>query len=863
MYTLNDFSGGLNTVKDPRDIKNNELVAAQNIMVDEQGAVRTVGGMVSIDSPANISPKAATLVGGYGLAMLESDYETEPVSITGVSNIDLGALGQIAMHDFITVFADAGGGEVTVTTTANHGMSEGDPVAISSTTNYDGTYTATNITSDTFRITHSWDGDDGTGSWLVRCGVLFPPGSEIIISGSASSDGYYTVRETDNTSAQATKTIAIVTGAVSAETDISCTVTSLPKEEILLLLSDADNGEIDSYSKNQDTWTDNQIDLVISGTLDNASRMVFYSIDGAIRATDSEFIGGSRIRWFGQIKRTHFGGTTAEDNYFNFFEKDNKLSAPTAGEIHASNYPTSNSGFNITVTHTANSESLWENTAYQVAFSFIYDGNQESLLYIPSANHTFTPDAGDSVTVVVRARTVSSGYNPRISGGRVYAKVSGSDEAWFVLCDIDMRRGARATLDGDYTAWTSVSSTTTSTGSIESLSPNLDTYESINGYSHDISSNSMGERGEQWKFGLVTNRRAFVFNVRRYDGAIGENVSFGDRIYFSEAGRFDTFPSSNYIDVVRGDSESYVAASEYADRILAFKDNSVQIVNISSPSPSGWFLEKNEKYMGVVGPACVVKTQYGIVWVNDNGCFLYNGSSIKNLMDDKIDDDEWADFIGNSVNAHYSSIGYEKHKKQLIIMRDCTGTAGSSGDAYLYDFKTKSWVKLINAFSDSIVHSNFIHDWNGDLVVGYESGGNVAFKKWDSDDTTISKSDIVLTTKDIDFGSPALDKKVYAAYVTYKSSAEQNLPLEFAVDGTGSFSDFSTGTNVQPQGNTGGAGYLESTASAGSTWDVATFTADSVQTCQSIQFKFNPPTAGTFNINDISIEYRQLRKRVT
>ncbi len=195
MYTLNDFSGGLNTVKDPRDIKNNELVAAQNIMVDEQGAVRTVGGMVSIDSPDNISPKAATLVGGYGLAMLESDYETEPISITGVSNIDLGALGQIAMHDFITVFADAGGGEVTVTTTANHGMSEGDPVAISSTTNYDGTYTATNITSDTFRITHSWDGDDGTGSWLVRCGILFPPGSEIIISGSASSDGYYTVEK--------------------------------------------------------------------------------------------------------------------------------------------------------------------------------------------------------------------------------------------------------------------------------------------------------------------------------------------------------------------------------------------------------------------------------------------------------------------------------------------------------------------------------------------------------------------------------------------------------------------------------------------------------------------------------------------
>jgi len=858
MYTLNDFSGGLNTVKDPRDIKNNELVTAQNIMVDEQGAVRTVGGMVA--HTELLSPtQAATLVGGYGLAMLESDYETESVSITGISNIDLGTLGYIAMHDLITAFANTGGGEVTVTTSANHGMSEDDPVAIASTTNYDGNYTATSITSNTFRITHSWEGNDATGSWLVRCGVLFPPGSELIISGSSSSDGFYTIREATDTSAEATKTVAVVgSGGLSAETDISCTITSLPKEEILLLLSDADNGKVDSYSKNQDTWTNNQIDLIISGNLDNSSRVVFYSIDGAIRASDSEFLGSSRIRWFGQIKRIHFGGTTAKDFYFDFFEKDNKLSPPTVGLIHASSYPTVNSGFHITVTHTANTNSVWESTAYQVAFSFIYDGNQESLLYIPTASHTFTPDAGDSVTIVVRAQTNSTGYNPRISGGRVYAKVSGSDEEWFLLCDIDMRRGARATLSGDYEPWASVSGTTTSTGSIESIAPNIDTYEKLNGYSHDISSNSIGQNGEQWKFALVANSRAFLFNVRRYDNAIGENITFGDRVYFSEAGKFDTFPTSNYIDIVRGDSESYVAAHEYADRILAFKENSVQIVNISGGEPGDWFLESSEKYMGIIGPACSVKTQYGIVWVNDSGCFLYNGSDIKNLIDNKIDDDEWSDFIGNNVGAHYSSIGYERHKKQLIVMKDCTGTASSSGDAYLYDFKTRSWIKLLDAFSDSVVHSNFIHDWNGDLIVGYESGSDVVFKKWDSDDTT-SKSNIILTTKDIDFGNPSLLKKIYAAYITYKlGDNTQANPLEYSVDGKVSWTDITTGNGTATVG-----GSDSDTLPLASSWDVVKFTPASPISCQSLQLRFNLPSAGTFNINDISIEYRQLGKRVS
>ena len=84
-YTLNDFSGGLNTVKDPRDIDPNELASAQNIMVDEQGAIRTVGGWVDFSV---VQDQAATLVGGYGLAVLESDYETEPKTITGDSDIN-------------------------------------------------------------------------------------------------------------------------------------------------------------------------------------------------------------------------------------------------------------------------------------------------------------------------------------------------------------------------------------------------------------------------------------------------------------------------------------------------------------------------------------------------------------------------------------------------------------------------------------------------------------------------------------------------------------------------------------------------------------------------------------------------------
>jgi hypothetical protein len=64
----------------------------------------------------------------------------------------------------ITVFADAGGGQVTVTS-VNHGLSEGAAVTITGTTSYNGTFTATNITVDTFEITDTWVADDAAGLW--------------------------------------------------------------------------------------------------------------------------------------------------------------------------------------------------------------------------------------------------------------------------------------------------------------------------------------------------------------------------------------------------------------------------------------------------------------------------------------------------------------------------------------------------------------------------------------------------------------------------------------------------------------------------------------------------------------------------
>ena len=64
----------------------------------------------------------------------------------------------------------------------------------------------------------------------------------------------------------------------------------------------------------------------------------------------------------------------------------------TAGVGSSSDYPTLWAGFNLSVTQASNSESIWVGDVYEVASSFIYDDNQESLLYVPSSNNTFTTD---------------------------------------------------------------------------------------------------------------------------------------------------------------------------------------------------------------------------------------------------------------------------------------------------------------------------------------------------------------------------------------------------------------------------------------------------------------------------------------
>mgnify|MGYP003151207197 FL=1 len=116
--------------------------------------------------------------------------------------------------------------------------------------------------------------------------------------------------------------------------------------------------------------------------------------------------------------------------------------------------------------------------------------------------------------------------------------------------------------------------------------------------------------------------------------------------------------------------------------------------------------------------------------------------------------------------------------------------------------------------------------------------------------TDASQGKVNITTRDIDFGDPFHIKKVSKVIVTYKSDNAETTPFTYAVDGIQNFTGAGGGTFTGNLIDTSGV------------WDIVTLTPSSVISCQSIQIKF-APGSGIYDINDISIEYRPIHKRVS
>ena len=794
-HKLNDFSGGLNLIRDARDIAPNELTQADNISLGIAGSVSTANCVNGTDG--SITSVDIYSYPGGGLFYFESDREG------GASARDVGERWTAAIDSMTGELSLRG--EVTGNTGAVADMG-------TITTK---TYSTNELRFENQAITR------GSAGGSINFGDDFQEGDVLRISGCSDTAANNKI----------TRVGRIYGSGIFMGTST--------------------------------TWT---TETAESGTvaLARLADGVFFASDDTLRVADGAYNTGLKRKQYGYIKQIHYEDAgLAKDTYNNWYANDCDLSPPT--ELHATSasYPTAGTGFFLNITHPATSSDVIGQFAaktYQIASTFIYKGDQESKLYVPSSDNTFSTAANDYVSIDVNA---SPAYNERITGARVYIRPDGTNEPWSLMIDIDLKDGCRTSLDDEYKPW-AIGGDATEAGVDELIltSENFETYTTLNGFGPDEYSITLAANGEGYKDAIIANRRVFACNIQMVDENAGGTVlkRMRDRIIYTPPNKYETFPRSFFIDVVKGDSDEYTALATYGDRLFAFKRQTLYVINIGSPSPSNWFLESTERNKGVASKAGIFYGQDGIFWANKYGAFFYNGSNITNLIKGKIPQNVWMANIGVTDARHAQVTFHEKTNNFYVMANNISiSAANSNGGVYTYNFDSRAWVwQAQNATGDvDYAFSNFISDGTGGIAFNSIAAvsGSATSQRGISETSggdVVSATKWIMKTKDIDFGDPGHIKKVYGVRVTYQSSAAQTTPISYAIDGIGNFA------------SAGGGAFTGNFADTSDVWDVLYAYPASPVECQSMQLQIsNPTNQGTIKINDISIEYRPIHKRVT
>ena len=772
LYKITQFHGGLNSNSDARDIAESELSEATDVMVDELGKIRLMGGTTAHAATSN---PTVVINPGYGLFYFSHDrLEGNDAGAADVAETGADYL-VLADTDTDTQFF------IYISSPGENAWGGSAVIDLYSGTGTTGVKPAFYAVDGALRISDGNFGANNSNKWygyIKRSHFANQPSPD-------SYDGWYAK---DQEISAPTRGLLGLSGSTTGYTGVT----------------------------------------VVEGHTDTGSTTTALIDEGSFAGLGTRIDGKGYVAL--SLSNDDSAIITARFN-------DNTLTTETTTDWHSGTpqtyhvHPSPGTGFNLSWDeHTPSGPELdWGTAAtYEVASTFIYDGNQESLPYLlDGLNITL---AADKFPVLKLFAT--GPYDSRITGGRLYYRVEDTASDWKLLVDIDLNEGARTTIGDSFVEWATGSSTTKTSGnapyyessSLYADDPNIAlTYEILTGVSQADTT-----LYAQYKTSVVANRMVYAGNVKI------DNIIYGDMVIKSPVNKFDIFSKSRGIEASVRDGDSIVKLEAYADRLLIFKKNKMELLNISQEVE---FLEDTFMHKGVSHPAATCKTDFGIAWVNKQGCYLYDGQKVNNLLEKQgrqiIKESDWATFT-----ALEPMIGYIPKKRQLLIANDVTTTG--TGATFLYDIVTQSWVKGAAATITSEDKTNFITDWNGDLVYAHTAGTVV---KWD--DAADSSAAVDIKTKDIDFGQPGQDKRIYKFYVTHRGSAS-NIQLSYGINGEQDSSDFTSVGSELP------------VTSAVTDW-VTTAITPTAFSCKSVRlrlFSQSTTTPANFEINDITIVFR-------
>jgi len=561
-----------------------------------------------------------------------------------------------------------------------------------------------------------------------------------------------------------------------------------------------------------------------------SAKMIYYYVDGALRVADAAGGGANTVTWFGHVDRL---GTIPGGALDVWVEGDNNLAAPSGGdksEAGSAQHAAENAGFDVDLdVETTDDDGLWEATTYEFAQSFVYEGDQESLLRVYSQSAALSTN-NYFTSVLLGLTRSSSASNKRIKGGRIYIRKKDSNDLWTLFLDADFERGVRKDMGDEFVSWAASTNDYVNSSGIEIKGPSIDTYESINGFSPDVGHLSFGETaGLFYKTVTVCNMRTFVAHVKYYTSTGStETKLMPDRILYTPIGKYDTFPPNQFIDIGINDGEDFTALESFGTKLLAFKQSTLYIIDVTSPNDAEWFLESTHNGIGVDKPSAIVKTEFGICWARKTGIYAWSPSQGIVELSAKLDKN-----LSPMTDITDPVIGYYPPDSHLLIIQNCT--AGC--DLLVYDFRTKSFIEYSSYTGDPV--SNMQN--NADECIFIEDSGEI--KKYSSAQGSSGWS---FTTKDFDFGNPAILKRIKKIIISYSTktgvAATSNVVSYFK------------------DGETTADGTFESTWTAATRGGIINIDASAIGTCSSLRLQVSSGSSGSYKINDITVIYRTRMK---
>ena len=201
-----------------------------------------------------------------------------------------------------------------------------------------------------------------------------------------------------------------------------------------------------------------------------------------------------------------------------------------------------------------------------------------------------------------------------------------------------------------------------------------------------------------------------------------------------------------------------------------------------------------------------------------------------------LSDADWANVTANVVTL------YDPVAKQVIVIWD--GSSAGTGGAFIYSFRSQGWYKVTDFATQS---TNLTNSVLGRANLVYIGGGassnNISVL---GDRSASATHTIDLRTKDIYFENVESLKNLTQVSITYKGGSSTSISVQIATNSGSSYT--SIGTLSDATGD-----YVN--------YEIDTTGVAAVQSKKSFSIKLSGTARGDFDLQDISLVYRNLGLR--